>query len=108
MTPSDGYARWAREYPSAHLLREKDAPPEVLLQAVWQQQRLLRDRLTTLDGRPIRVLHPGFLNREAGPDFHAAFFQIGDEAPCPATLRLISSSAAGAATATIGIPRSKA
>jgi hypothetical protein len=81
MTPSDGYARWAREYPSAHLLREKDAPPEVLLQAVWQQQRLLRDRLTTLDGRPIRVLHPGFLNREAGPDFHAAFFQIGDEAP---------------------------
>lgn len=81
MIPSDGYGRWTREYPSVHWLREKDAPPEVLLQAVWQQQRLLRDRLTTLDGRPVRVLHPGFLNREAGPDFHEACVQIGDAAP---------------------------
>lgn len=78
---SDGYAHWAREYPSVHLLREKDAPAEVLLQAVWQQQRLLRDRLKTLDGRPVRALHPGFLNREAGPDFHEAFVQVGDDPP---------------------------
>jgi hypothetical protein len=56
-------------------------PPERLLQAVWQHQRLHRDRLTTLDGQTVRVLHPGFKNRAAGPDFHNAVLQIGDEPP---------------------------
>ncbi len=52
-------------------------PPEQLLQAVWLQQRLLRDKLTTLDGNVVRVLHPGFKNYEAGPDFRGAMVRIG-------------------------------
>ena len=60
-------------------LRETDeaSPPERLLQTIWQHQRLLRDRLKTLDGAPVRVLHPGFKNSEAGPDFRGAMVQIG-------------------------------
>jgi hypothetical protein len=52
-----------------------------LLQTVWQHQRLRRDQLKTLDGRGVKILHPGFRNREAGPDFHGAVIQFGDESP---------------------------
>ncbi|HEY9173493.1 MAG TPA: DUF2851 family protein [Verrucomicrobiae bacterium] len=58
-----------------------DVPPERLLQAIWHHQRLHRDRLRTLEGQPVRVLHPGFLNREGGPDFRDALVGIGDEPP---------------------------
>lgn len=58
-----------------------DMPPERLLQAVWQHQRLQRDRLQTLDGQPVQVLHPGFLNREGGPDFRDALIRLGDDTP---------------------------
>jgi len=53
----------------------------MLLQAVWRHQRLLREQLSTLDGRSVRILHPGFLNREGGPDFRGAVIQFGDEPP---------------------------
>ena len=59
--------------------RADDSPPESLLQAVWQQQRIKRTELMTSDGSPIRVLHPGFRNFEAGPDFHDAVVKIGDQ-----------------------------
>lgn len=32
-----------------------------------------------MDGHPVTVLHPGFWNREAGPDFRAAVVQIGGQ-----------------------------
>jgi hypothetical protein len=54
-------------------------PPEKLLQAIWHHQRLLRSDLKTFDGKPLRVLHPGFWNRESGPDFRGAVIQIGDQ-----------------------------
>ena len=77
--PPNFYARWRVESGLLPAWREGDAfPPERLLQAVWQHQRLLRDRLRTLDGTPVRVLHPGFRNVEAGPDFAGALIQIGD------------------------------
>lgn len=60
---------------------DESSPPEKLLQAVWQHQRLLRARLVTLDGRTARILHPGFLNREGGPDFRGAVVQFGDNLP---------------------------
>lgn len=64
------------------LLRDDcDSPPEKLLQAIWQHQRLRRDELTTLDGRNVRVLHPGFGNAGSGPDFRDALVQIGDDPP---------------------------
>jgi hypothetical protein len=61
---------------------ENDPPPERLLQAIWRHQRLQRDRLQTADGRSVRILHPGFVSVEGGPDFRGAVIQIGDAAPC--------------------------
>ncbi len=75
------YAEWRLRSGVASILREDvDSPPERLLQAVWQHQRLLRDKLSTADGQPVTVLHPGFLNREGGPDFRGAVVQFGEEA----------------------------
>jgi len=76
------YAQWRVRCGVVPVLREdRDSPPERLLQAVWQHQRLLRAQLKTLDDQPVRVLHPGFRNAEGGPDFHGAIIQIGDELP---------------------------
>jgi hypothetical protein len=60
---------------------ENEAPPERLLQVIWYHQRLRRDRLRTADGRTVRVLHPGFVSMEGGPDFRGAVIQLGDAAP---------------------------
>jgi hypothetical protein len=76
------YAQWRLSSGAVPLLRDdSDSPPEYLLQAVWQHQRLLRDQLSTLDGATVRVLHPGFLSREGGPDFRSAVVQFGDAVP---------------------------
>ena len=77
------YARWRARGATGQVLREhgETFPSEQLLQAVWQQQRLLRDQLKTLDGRAVRILHPGFKNHEAGPDFHGAVVQVAGEPP---------------------------
>jgi uncharacterized protein DUF2851 len=83
--PDNLYARWrARSPAAADALREarEAVPSERLLQQVWQHQRLLRDQLRTLDGKTVRVLHPGFWNREAGPDFRQAIVQIVPDPPC--------------------------
>ena len=75
------YAQWRIEAGLVMVLREDaECPPERLLQAIWQYQRVLRDQLKTLDGLPVRVLHPGFHNLEGGPDFRQAVVQIGDGA----------------------------
>jgi Protein of unknown function (DUF2851) len=72
------YAQWRLQSGTVALLREnQEPPPELLLQAIWQHQRLLRDQLQTLDGESLRVLHPGFVNREGGPDFRGAVVQFG-------------------------------
>jgi hypothetical protein len=67
---------------AARALRDdEDSPPERLLQAIWQHQRLKRDGLRTLEGRSLQVLHPGFWNLEGGPDFRGALVQFGDDLP---------------------------
>jgi hypothetical protein len=63
------------------LREDRESPPETLVQAIWQHQRLRRDELATPDGTPVRVLHPGFRSVEGGPDFRGAVIQIGDDAP---------------------------
>jgi hypothetical protein len=79
---SNRYTEWRRQNGVALELRdEAEDPPERLLQAVWFHQRLQRDRLCTADGRTVRVLHPGFWNREAGPDFRKAVIQFPGESP---------------------------
>ena len=66
------------------MVRETDSPPppEQLLQAIWQHQRLNRNSLRTTDSRPLRVLHPGFLNHEAGPDFQCSLIQLENNGHC--------------------------
>jgi Protein of unknown function (DUF2851) len=79
----DFYAQWRAQQEAESSLRERDSthPPERLLQNVWHHQRLRRDDLRTGDGRIVRVLHPGFWNRGAGPDFRSAVIQFGQEEP---------------------------
>jgi hypothetical protein len=60
---------------------QRNLPTERLLQAIWQHQRLRRDDLRTATGQSVRVLHPGFISVEGGPDFHGAVLQFGSEAP---------------------------
>ena len=76
------YARWRLPEGPGNLLRdETEAPTERLLQSIWRHQRLRRDRLQTSDGQVVRILHPGFVSVEGGPDFRGAIIQIGDAAP---------------------------
>lgn len=79
--PANISANWRTQHLGTGPLREDGPPPERLLQAVWQHQRVLRDQLTLADGRSLRVLHPGFLNREPGPDFRDAIVQFGSDTP---------------------------
>lgn len=82
MNAQSFYARWRQEGRTAIGLREdNDRPAERLLQAVWYHQRLLRDKLRTLDGKRVQVLHPGFWSHEGGPDFRKAIVQFEDDAP---------------------------
>lgn len=76
------YAQW-RQRSSLLLTLREDAqrPSERLLQLIWQHQRLMRDRLVLVDGRRLQVLHPGFWNHEAGPDFRRAVLQIDRQTP---------------------------
>ncbi len=60
---------------------ETDTPPESLVQNIWHHQRLRRQELRLLDGRSLRVLHPGFWNHGAGPDFRGAVVQWDREPP---------------------------
>lgn len=76
------YGEWRERSGLAPRLREHaDNPPERLLQSVWFHQRILRDKLVTLDGRAVRVLHPGFWSYEGGPDFRGAVLQWDGESP---------------------------
>src|SRR5690349_2696378 len=80
--PLNFYARWRISSGIVAPLRaEEDHPPERLLQAIWQHQRLQRDKVQTLDGRRLNILHPGFRSVEGGPDFRQAVIQIEGESP---------------------------
>jgi len=79
--PEIQYWQWRRARSDLAELHETEPgqpPRERLLQHIWLHQRLRRDDLHTIDGRPLAVLHPGFWNREAGPDFRQAMIQIGE------------------------------
>lgn len=75
------YAQFRTQSGAVQILREDlKSPPEYLLQAIWQHQRLLREQLKTCEGQPVQVLHPGFRSVEGGPDFRGAVIQFGDSA----------------------------
>jgi hypothetical protein len=75
------YAVWRTQCRALALREGSDVPPEKLLQAVWQHQRLKRNELKTAAGKTLRVLHPGFISAEGGPDFRGAVLQFDDEPP---------------------------
>jgi hypothetical protein len=75
------YLQWRASQHRIPVLREDDTPPEHLAQNIWHHQRLRREELRLLDGRTLRVLHPGFWNHGAGPDFRDGVLQIGSEPP---------------------------
>ena len=75
------YATWRQSCRALALHDGEATPPEKLLQAIWQYQRLQRDCLKTTAGRRVRVLHPGFESVEGGPDFRGAVLQFDDEKP---------------------------
>lgn len=81
---ADFYEHWHKSRLTLNRLEDsarRDAPPEKVLQQIWQHQRILRDRLRTADGRTLKILHPGFWNQEAGPDFKSAIVQFDDAPP---------------------------
>ena len=79
------YARRRVAFARATALFERagqpDGPSERALQSIWQHQRLRRDELKTAEGQSVRVLHPGFISVEGGPDFRGAVLQLGGEPP---------------------------
>ena len=75
------YLQWRATHSPFGTLRDSDTPPEALLQNIWHHQRILRDELKLADGRALRVLHPGFWNHGAGPDFRDAVLQFSGEPP---------------------------
>jgi Protein of unknown function (DUF2851) len=74
-------AQFSDNFCAKDCLRDERFPPERLVQAIWQHQRLRRGELKTVSGESVRVFHPGFANLEGGPDFRGAVMQIGAEAP---------------------------
>jgi hypothetical protein len=51
---------------------------ELFLYFIWQYQDFDHTDLRTTDGEPIQVVHPGFRNNHAGPDFTNARLLIND------------------------------
>ena len=49
---------------------------EGLLQYIWQHKLWLSEDMVTGDGRKVRVIDPGLLNTDAGPDFFNAKVEI--------------------------------
>jgi hypothetical protein len=89
LTGESFYATWRKSCHAFAAFRDgSGVPPERLLQSIWHHQRLRRDELRLADGRPLRVLHPGFWNHGAGPDFRDAVLQIGTDAPATCDVEL--------------------
>src|SRR5438128_4352908 len=51
---------------------------EELLQFIWRYNLYRPGGLYTTAGEAVQVIHPGALNRDAGPDFSVARIRIGD------------------------------
>lgn len=51
---------------------------EAFLFHAWQHRLFKTQELITGEGEPVRVIHPGLLNSDAGPDFINARIRIGE------------------------------
>jgi hypothetical protein len=64
-----------------HEPRSPARVPERLVHDIWAQQQFDRSDLAVVDGRPLRVFHPGRPNAHGGPDFRDALLEL-DGTPC--------------------------
>ncbi len=88
---SSFYSRWrSNRLVDPSVLADANAghPPEAVLQKLWLHQRIRRDSLQLIDGRPLRILHPGFWNSGPGPDFSRAIVQIGHQSPVVGSIEI--------------------
>lgn len=70
---SDDYARFSS------VVREgRRTVSEHLIQMVWYDQLFSSDGLQTSEGKPLRIISPGWWNRAEGPDFKGAQVAFGD------------------------------
>lgn len=69
--PPRGFGEWRVAEPAGDPLSEAE------LSAIWAGQRFPPEALTTPDGRPVRVLHPGRRVGGPGPDFRDAIVKVG-------------------------------
>ena len=51
---------------------------ESFLHFLWRWRRFDAQNLTTTEGKPVEILHPGEWNTDAGPDFFNARLRLGD------------------------------
>ena len=51
---------------------------EKLLQFIWQFQYFNKNELTTVEGAPLSIIHPGHFNHNQGPDFSEAKIKLGN------------------------------
>ncbi len=51
---------------------------ERLLQFIWQFQYFNKNELAAVDGTSLQIIHPGFLNKNQGPDFAEAKIKIAN------------------------------
>ncbi|MDR2462988.1 MAG: DUF2851 family protein [Verrucomicrobiales bacterium] len=65
------YRDWMQYSRNPRAVKEDLAPDEAFVQRLWFEE-LYQNPLTLTDGRQIRVVQPGFWNREAGADFYHA------------------------------------
>ncbi len=56
--------------------KDKHKVDEAFYHFVWQHRLYKTNHLETVDGLPVEVVHPGFLNADAGPDFFNAKVKI--------------------------------
>ncbi len=52
---------------------------EAFLQFIWQQQLFDKNDLRTTDDEKIGIIHQGFKNSDAGPDFYNAKIRVGEQ-----------------------------
>lgn len=58
---------------------EKAKINESLLSQIWKHQRIKREALQISSGERVRVIHPGWLNEDSGPDFRQALIALNGD-----------------------------
>jgi hypothetical protein len=104
--PDQFYAGWRARFLQTVALHEsfQVSPRNGFSKPCGSINACRRETLTTLDGRAVRILHPGFWNHEAGPDFRDALIQFDHDFPLPAMWKSTCSPPVGTVMVTNGTP----